>query len=115
MLQVKSPILYFLLLVLEIPLDLGPDVSYEQGRFSETLPKEGLEFVLSKQLNIVVFNLHFVLLPAKINPVSEKRGRKRDAFMARSSGRVKMILTPSTKVIALYMQAFIVKLGVSGL
>ena len=72
MLQVKGPILYFLLLVLEIPLDLGSDVSFKQGGFSETLPEEGLKFVPSRRDGIVAFNLRFVLLPAEINPISEE-------------------------------------------
>ena len=111
----RGPILYFLLLVLGIPLDLGPDVSHERGGFSETLPEKGLEFVPSRGDGIVAFHLSFVLLPAEVNPISEERGRKRDAFVARGSGRVKMILTLLTKIIALHMRAPIVKVGVPGL
>ena len=113
--QVRGPILYFFLLVLGIPLDLGPDVSYKQGEFSETLLKEGLKFVLNIGDSIIVFNLRFVLLPAKVNPVLKKQGCKRDAFVACGSGRVKMIFTLLIKVIALHMLAFIVKVGVLGL
>ena len=72
MLQVRGLILYLLLLVLGIPLDLGPDVGYERGGFSETLPEEGLELVPSRRDGIVAFNLRFVLLPAEINPISEE-------------------------------------------
>ena len=68
----RGPILYFLLLMLEIPLDLGPNVSYKQGRFSKILLKEGLEFVLNKKNGIVTFNLRFILLPAEINPILEE-------------------------------------------
>ena len=111
----RGPILYFLLLVLGIPLDLGPDASHERGGFSETLPEKSLEFVLSRGDGIVAFHLSFVLLPAEVNLISEERGRKRDAFVARGSGRVEMILTLSTEIIALHVQAAIVKVGVPGL
>ena len=107
--------MYFLLLVLEIPLDLGPDASHEQGGFLETLPKKGLKFVPSRGDGIVAFHLSFVLLLAEVNPISKERGRKGDAFMARGSGRVEMILTLSTEIIALHMRAAIVKVGVPGL
>ena len=111
----RDSILYFFLLVLGIPFDLGPDVSHKQGRFSKTLLKEGLEFVSSKENDIVVFNLRFVLLLAEVNPILEKQSRKGDAFVAYCSSRIEIILTLLTKVIALHMQAPIVKIGVSGL
>ena len=107
--------MYFLLLVLGIPLDLGPDASHKRGGFSETLPEKGLEFVLGRRDGIVAFNLSFVLLPAEVNPISEERGREGDAFVARGSGRVEMILTLSTERIALHVRAPIVKVGVPGL
>ena len=115
MLQVRGPILYFLLLVLGIPLDLGPDASHERGGFSETLPEKGLEFILGRRDGIVTFNLSFVLLPVEVNPISEERGCEGDAFVARGSGRVKIILTLSTEIITLHVQAPIVKVGVPGL
>ena len=115
MLQVRGPILYFLLLVLGIPFDLGPNASYKQGRFSKTLLEKGLEFVPRRGDGIVTFNLSFVLLPAEVNPVLEERGCKGDAFVACDSGHIKMVLTLSTEIIVLYMQASIIKVGVSGL
>ena len=115
MLQIRGPILYFLLLVLRIPLDLGPDASYEQSRFFETWPEKDFKFVPSRKDSIVTFNLSFVLLQAEINPVLEERGCKRDAFMAHGSGCVEMILILSKEIIAFYMQAPIVKVGVPSL
>ena len=113
--QVKDSILYFLLLVLKILLDLSLDVSYKQGRFSKALSEKSFKLVLSKRNGIIVFNLSFVLLPAEVDPISEKQGCKRDAFVAYGSGRVKIIFTLSNEVIALHMQAFIVKVRVPGL
>ena len=107
--------MYFFLLVLEILLDFGPDASYKQGGFSKILPKKGLKFVPSRGDGIVTFNLSFVLLPVEVNPVSEKRGCKGDAFVACSFSRIKMVLILLTEIIALHMQAAIVKIGISGL
>ena len=101
--------------MLGIPLDLSPDASHERDGFSEILPEKGLKFVLSKGDGIVAFNLSFMLLPAEVNPISEERGREEDAFVARGSNRVKIILTLSTEIIALHVRAPIVKVGVPGL
>ena len=107
--------MYFFLLVLKIPFDLGLDVSHKQGEFSKTLLKEGFKFVLSKGDGIIAFNLSFVLLPAEVNPVFEKQSRKKDAFVVYGSDCIKIILTLLTEVIAFYMQASIIKIAVVGL
>ena len=79
------------------------------------MPEESLEFVRNRGDGIVAFKLYFVLLLVEINPISEKRGCKRDAFVTCGSSRVKIILILLTKVIALYRRAFIVKIRVSSL
>ena len=92
--------------MLRIPLDFSPDASYKRGGFSETLLEEGLKFVPSRGNGIVAFNLSFVLLSVEVNLVSKEQGYKRDAFVACSSSRI--------KIIARHMQAPIVKIGISG-
>ena len=103
------------MLVFEILLDLGLDANYKQGGFSKILLKKGLQFALSSANGIVAFNLSFVLLLMEVNPVFKKQGREGDAFIARSSSHIKMILTLFIKVIALYIRALIVKVGVLSL
>lgn len=44
------------------------------------LPKKSLKFVLHKKNSIITFNLHFQLLPAQINPISEEQARKKYAL-----------------------------------
>lgn len=68
----KDSILYFFLLMLRIPFNFGPDTSHKQVRFSKILLEKGFKFVLSRNNGIVASNLSFVLLPAEVNPVSEK-------------------------------------------
>lgn len=108
MLQVKSLILYFLLLLLGIPLDLGLDASDEQIGCFEALVEKNLEFAPNRGDSIITFNLSLVLLPAEVDFVLEEQGHKRNALVARGSGCVKMVLALSTKVVALYMRALIV-------
>lgn len=84
--------MYFFLLVLGILLNLGSDAGYKQGRFSEILPEKSLEFVLSKESNIVAFNLNLVLLSLKIDSILEKQSCKRDALVAYSTSHIKIIL-----------------------
>lgn len=115
MLQVESPILSFLLLVLRIPLDFSPNASYKDVEFFETLPEKDFEFVLSKGDGIVIFNLGLVLLPAEVDPILEERDRKEDALGARGISRVEMVLALSTEVVAFHIGATIVQVGVSRL
>ena len=103
MLQVRSPVLYFSLLVLGVFFDFTADVVNKRGRFSKTLSKGGLEFVSSERSNPVPLNLNLVLLPAEVDPILEERGRKGDALVARGTGRVKIIFTLLAKIVTLYV------------
>lgn len=108
MLQIRGLILNFLLLVLGISLNLGPDVGHERGGFSETLTEKSLEFVPSKGGGLVALNLGLVLLPAEVNPIPEERGREGNTLGPRGTGRVEMVLTLLTEVVALHMGTTIV-------
>ena len=101
--------------MLGIPLNLSLDVGHKRGRFSETLSEKGLEFILSKESSSVAINLGLVLLPAKVDPILEERGRKRNTLGPRSTGHVKMVLALLTEIIALYIQVSIIQVGVMGL
>ena len=65
--------------------------------------EKSFKFVLGRGEGTIVFNLSFILLPAEVDTITEKRGCKRDALITYSTGRVKMILALSTKVVALYI------------
>lgn len=70
--QLKISILYFLLLVLGIPLNLGLHTDQKQGRFPKTLLKKDLEFIPSRRDNTIVFDLSLILLLVEIALVAEK-------------------------------------------
>lgn len=111
----KSSILYFLLLVLGIALNFCLNIGLKWGRFSKTLLKEDLKFVLWKKDDIIAFNLSLVLLLAEVNLILEKQSHKWDALVAYSIGYIKMILILSTKIITLHVWAFIIQIRVLGL
>ena len=104
----KALILYFLLLVLEILLNLGPDIGHKHDGFSKTLLEKGLEFNPSKRSNIIALNLSLVLLPVEVDLVPKEQGRKKNTLGTCSTGRVEMVFTLSTKVVALHLRTTIV-------
>lgn len=68
----KSPILNLILLVLEISLNLSPNTCHKGCGFSEILLKKSFEFISSKEIGTVIFNLGLVLLPVKVDPILEE-------------------------------------------
>lgn len=76
MLQVKSSIINFFLLVLGIPLDFCLDADYKQSRFSKVSIKKSFKFVPNKQSSF--YNLSFILLLTKVIFVSKKQDYKKD-------------------------------------
>lgn len=68
----KGPILYFFLLVLGIPINLGLDIDYKQVGFSKALLEKSLEFVPGKGGNSVTLNLSLVLLLMEVDSILKK-------------------------------------------
>lgn len=99
---------------MRISLDFSLDAGQKSSRFSRTLPKKGLEFVLSGRNGTIAFNLSFMLLQAEIDLISKNQGCKKDALRACGISRVKIVLRLLTKIVALYIQAFIIEVGISG-
>lgn len=115
MLQVRSPILYFFLLVLKILLNFCSDISYKQDKFFEILSKKSLEFIFNRENNTIAFNLSLLLLLVKVDSITKERGYKRDAFKTCSTSLIKIILILLTEVAILYLQALIVQVRIFGL
>lgn len=115
MLQIKSLILNSLLLVLEILLTFGLDIGHKQDGFSKTLIKKSLKFVPNRREGTIAFNLSFVLLLAKVDPIPEEQDCKRDVLVARGTGCIKIVFALLTEVIIFYMQVFLVQIRVPGL
>lgn len=104
----KGSVLYFVQLVLRMLLNLGPDIDYKRGKFSQTLLKKVFEFILSEKSAIVALNLGLMLLLTEVDLISGKQSYKRDALIVRDTDRVKIIFALPTKVAILFMQISII-------
>lgn len=105
----------FFLLVLRISLDFGPDAGQKNGRFSEILPEKSFKSVASRRDGTLIFNLVLKLLLMEVDLILEEQNYKKDALGAHSISRIKIILTLSTKIVALHAGATIIQVGVSDL
>lgn len=107
-------VLYFFLLILEIPLDLIADVVHKWSRFIKIFSQKNLKFVSKKRNNSIVFDLGLVLLPTKVGLVSKKKLQK-DALVALGFSSIEMIFKLLTKIIKFHVQVFIVQVRIFGL
>lgn len=114
-LQVRSSVLYFFLLVLQVFFNFILDIVYKSGGFSKTLLKEVLKFVPGEWSNPVSLNLSFVLLSAKIDSIAEEQSCKVNALVAYGTGYIKIIFTLLAKLVASRVSALIIQVGVLGL
>lgn len=73
-----------------------------------------MEFVLNRGSGAIAFYLDFVLLPAKINIFIGKKNRKENRLIAHGTSYVKIIFALSTKIVAFYVQIFIVQVEIFG-
>lgn len=53
-----------------------------------------------------------MLLSTKVDPVLKKQSYKKDVFIAYDTGYIKIVLTLMTKIVVLYMQTFIIQVGI---
>lgn len=70
--------------------------------------EKNFELVSSEGNGTIVFYLSLALLPVEVNHFLETQNRKRDALVARSTGRVEIVFALLANVIALYVQIHIV-------
>ena len=84
-------------------LNLNLNTSYKQDRFFKTLPKKSLEFALNKKDDTIIFNLNFVLLLVKVNPVLKKQNCKKDVLIACNSSYIQIVFILLIKVVAFYI------------
>ena len=87
-------------MVLRILLDFSPNASYKEIAFSKTLPEKYIDFIPSREDNIVIFNLSLV---PEVDPILEEQGRKKDAMQTRGTGCIKMIFVLFTERIILHI------------
>ena len=88
------------MLVLGIPLDLGPVAIDKGSGISEALTKEDLELLPGDKDCAFSLILLFVLLLTKVDAVTQEKCCKRNAIGAFGSGGSKVILILLAEVIA---------------
>lgn len=115
MLHIESLILNLFLLVLKFPLNLSLDAGHKRGRFSKTLLKKSLKFLLSKGDGTITFNLGLVLLSVEVDSILEKQGYKKDVLEICSTDYVKIVLVLLAEVVVLYIGATFIQVGILGL
>lgn len=77
--------------MLKILLNFCLDISYKQGEFFKTLLKIGFKFISSKMDSTIAFDLSFMLLPVQLDPVAKEQDLKKDVFIPRATGYIKII------------------------
>ncbi len=102
-------ILDFFQLILGVFFDFALDIIYKDNRFSRAFLGKSLKLFPTRRCGSIMFDLIFVLLPAKKDPIFEKGGCKRYALMAFCSSCLEIVFTLLTKVIALHVRISIVK------
>ena len=98
-----SSIQDILLLVLRIPLDLGPVTINEGLGIFKASTKEGLELLPSDGDNAFSLMLPLVLLPTDVDVVPKEGCYKENTVRTLGPGGGKVILTLLTKVIVFYV------------
>lgn len=68
--------------------------------FSRLCQKKTLNYFPNRRKSTIAFNLGFVLLLAKVNPIPEEQSRKNDVLVSCGINCIKMILILLTEVIA---------------
>ena len=89
--------------MLQISFNFSPDIINKHDRFSEILSEKGLKFVPCDESDLVPLNLSLVLLPVEFDSISEKQGHKKNALVACSINRIKIILILLAEVIKIYV------------
>ena len=109
MLEVRSAILNFLLLVLEISLNPAPDGIHERPGVPETLSEECLELNPRQGSHCLASKL--VLVPTKADSITKEQSCKRGTVKASGTGGSKMVFTLLTEVVAFYVRLSIIEIG----
>lgn len=58
--------------MLKIFFNLTPDVIYKRSRLTKVLSEKSFKFVQNNRDSTIVFNLNFILLLAKVDPITKR-------------------------------------------
>ena len=111
MLEVRCPILNFLLLVLGVSLNSTPDGIHESPGVSEILSKESFELDPRQGGFGCLVLSTLVLVPTKADLTMKEQSCKRGMVGAGGAGGSEMILALLTEVVAFHMRLSIIEIG----
>ena len=100
MFKVRGQALHLFLLKLRVTFDSAPGCVDGNSRVTKILLKKSLEINPGQGSYL---NLIFLLVPAKTNMPTKKKGGKRGAVLLSDAGSIEIVLTLLTKVVAFYM------------
>lgn len=115
MLQLRSLVLYFFLLIFRISINLILNVVYKYNRLSEVFLEKYLKLVLCEGSNLVLLDPNLILLLTKVDLFSKKKDRKKHTFVVFYTNYLELILTLLTKVVIFYKKVFIIQFRVFSL
>lgn len=86
-----------------ISLNFNSDACCKCDKFSNTLPKKVLKFVLNKRNGTVAFKLRLVLLLIQVHLIPEEWNYDEDMLVTRNTNYVKIVFVLLIKVVILYI------------
>lgn len=89
----KSPVLYFFLLVFKILFDLFPNVVYKHNRFLKVFLDKNFEFVLCIETGPIAFKSSLILISIKVNFFLKTQGCKEDTFIFFNPNSFEIVFT----------------------
>ena len=92
MLEMRRPIMNFLLLVLGVLPNSTPDSVYQSTGVTKTLPKESFELDPRQEIIDCLVFLTLVLVPMKADPITKEQTCKRGAVGACGADGIKIVL-----------------------
>lgn len=98
----------FFELVPEIPFDLFPVAVYKNLEVSQALTKKRIELISHNQNRAFCVLFLLVLLLAETDPILKEKHGKKNSMSSLSSNSSKIVFILLIKVIALYIELFVV-------
>lgn len=95
-------------MVLNISFNLTLDAIYKYNRFFKSLQKKVFKHVLIMKIGPTLFNLSFMLLPAKFDLFSKKKYYKKYEYQIFCTGHLKIIPILTNKIVTSYIQINII-------
>lgn len=99
----KSPVLCFFLLVLQVLFNSTPDIVYKRNKFSKFLLKKDFKFVLDEKNGPITLDQGLIILLVEVDLFPKEQSYIREIFIIFGSSNFEIVLTLLIKVVIFYM------------